>query len=246
VAGTLFTGRSLGRVQRSKSPDRSQFYIVPFPDGAHSSENAWIPVTDGGFEDNHPAWSPNGRMLYFTSNRDGRLCLWAQPLDASMRLGFRQAEILARRSLEAWESARGREHPDVAAALNNLAEIHRRLEQSLKAETLYKRALYIFEKIYGPDHPEVASVLITSQYCGCSEATWQGRPGCFQSCCDLAQCVRPRRRAYGSAIRQPCRSCPRILGAHMRSNRLDMTVNARELGYGSAERQVTDRLTLLI
>jgi Tol biopolymer transport system component len=44
-------------------------------------EKDWIRVTDGSGMDSWPFWSPDGRLLYFLSYRDGSRCIWAQPLD---------------------------------------------------------------------------------------------------------------------------------------------------------------------
>ena len=41
----------------------------------------------------------------------------------------------------------GADHPEVASALNNLAEVHRRLQEHDAAFPLYKRALAIREKV---------------------------------------------------------------------------------------------------
>jgi tetratricopeptide (TPR) repeat protein len=54
------------------------------------------------------------------------------------------------------EKALGPDHPDVAASLNNLAELYRAQGQYAQAEPLYKRSLAIVEKALGPDHPNVA------------------------------------------------------------------------------------------
>ncbi len=45
----------------------------------------WIAVTDGSAVERDPAWSPNGGLLYFLSERDGFRCIRAQRLDRSMR-----------------------------------------------------------------------------------------------------------------------------------------------------------------
>lgn len=53
----------------------------PAPQKVTPAEDEWIPVTDGSTFDDKPRWSPDGRMIYFTSDRDGFRCLWAQRLD---------------------------------------------------------------------------------------------------------------------------------------------------------------------
>lgn len=57
------------------------------------------------------------------------------------------------------EKAVGPDHPDVAAALNGLALLHRQQDRNAIAEPLYRRSLAITEKALGSEHPEVASVL---------------------------------------------------------------------------------------
>lgn len=54
--------------------------IAPFRGAAAIPESQWIEVTSepGPVR---PRWSPDGNLLYFTSRRDGFLCLWAQRLD---------------------------------------------------------------------------------------------------------------------------------------------------------------------
>ncbi|XP_075255356.1 uncharacterized protein LOC142348076 [Convolutriloba macropyga] len=53
----------------------------------------------------------------------------------------------------------GRDHPSVAATLNNLAVLFGRRGRYRDAEPLCKRALEIREKALGPDHPDVAKQL---------------------------------------------------------------------------------------
>jgi tetratricopeptide (TPR) repeat protein len=47
------------------------------------------------------------------------------------------------------EKALGKEHPDVAKSLNNLAELYRAQGLHAKAKRLYKRSLAIMEKALG-------------------------------------------------------------------------------------------------
>jgi hypothetical protein len=42
-------------------------------------------VTDGSKLERDPAWSADGRFLYYLSERDGFRCIWARPLDPSTK-----------------------------------------------------------------------------------------------------------------------------------------------------------------
>ena len=64
-----------------------------------------------------------------------------------------------RRSLEIREKQLGRDHPDVATSLNNLAALYQAMGRYAEAEPLYRRSLAIREKQLGPDHPDVATSL---------------------------------------------------------------------------------------
>ncbi|MEG4114145.1 MULTISPECIES: CHAT domain-containing tetratricopeptide repeat protein, partial [unclassified Microcoleus] len=70
-----------------------------------------------------------------------------------------QAEPLYQRSLTIREKLFGSEHPDVAASLNNLAEMYRQMGNYAQAEPLYQRSLTIREKLFGSEHPDVAGSL---------------------------------------------------------------------------------------
>jgi DNA-binding winged helix-turn-helix (wHTH) protein/Tol biopolymer transport system component len=59
----------------------SQILIAPVRHGSAGPEAEWIPVTDGSHTDDKPQFSADGNTLYFTSTRDGYLCIWAQKLD---------------------------------------------------------------------------------------------------------------------------------------------------------------------
>ena len=61
-----------------------------------------------------------------------------------------------KRSLAIFERVLGPDHPDVAQALNNLAELYRAQGRYADAEPFYKRSLATLEKALGPDHPDVA------------------------------------------------------------------------------------------
>ncbi len=66
------------------------------------------------------------------------------------------AEPLLRRALDTAEKGYGKEHPEVAAALNNLAQLLQDTNRLADAEPMMRRAFDIDEKSYGKDHPKVA------------------------------------------------------------------------------------------
>jgi len=60
---------------------KSQILIAPVRDNAAGKEMEWIAVTDGQYDSDKPQFSPDGNTIYYTSTRDGYLCVWAQKLD---------------------------------------------------------------------------------------------------------------------------------------------------------------------
>lgn len=75
------------------------------------------------------------------------------------RAEWSYAEPLYRRALDIEERSHGRDHPDDASCLNNLARLLKDTSRLTEAEPLYLRALAISERSYGPDHPNVATCL---------------------------------------------------------------------------------------
>ncbi|WP_286018890.1 tetratricopeptide repeat protein [Candidatus Venteria ishoeyi] len=63
------------------------------------------------------------------------------------------------RDLEISEKALGKNHPDVATTLNNLAGLYKAMGAYEKALPLYERDLEISEKALGKNHPDVATTL---------------------------------------------------------------------------------------
>jgi Tol biopolymer transport system component len=53
----------------------STVYVVPAGGGA------WRPITDGTTFDDKPRWGPDGRVLYYVSDRDGVKNVWARRFD---------------------------------------------------------------------------------------------------------------------------------------------------------------------
>jgi len=79
---------------------------------------------------------------------------------ASYQSGEHETAIAAfEQALKILERKRGKNHPDVATALNNLALLHYSRGRYDAAEPLYQRALSIDESTLGADHPGVATDL---------------------------------------------------------------------------------------
>lgn len=74
-------------VQSVDQPD-SRIMIAPVIDGSAAGEAEWIAVTDGQHSDDKPQFSADGNTVYFTSTRDGYLCVWAQRLNPVTRHPF--------------------------------------------------------------------------------------------------------------------------------------------------------------
>ena len=65
---------------------------------------------------------------------------------------------MMKRALAIDEASFGKDHPDVAIDLNNLAALYLATNRLSEAEPLMKRALSIFENSLGPNHPSTITV----------------------------------------------------------------------------------------
>jgi CHAT domain-containing protein/Tfp pilus assembly protein PilF len=72
---------------------------------------------------------------------------------------YSEAERLVQRSLAIREKSLGKDHPDVALSLNNLAALYEAQGKYSEAAPLYQRSLAIVEKALGKDHSDVATSL---------------------------------------------------------------------------------------
>lgn len=61
----------------------SRVYVTPFSTQQVPVEK-WIPITDGTAWDDKPHFSFDNKLIYFTSDRDGFRCIWAQRLTPDM------------------------------------------------------------------------------------------------------------------------------------------------------------------
>jgi Tol biopolymer transport system component len=72
----LYTGRPRGE---------RQIFVAPYREGPALKPEQWIAITAPGENSRNPVWAADGSLLYFLSDRDGFLCLWAQRLDPATR-----------------------------------------------------------------------------------------------------------------------------------------------------------------
>jgi len=64
-----------------------------------------------------------------------------------------KAEDLYRRALAIKEKVLGKDHPDTALTVHNMATLLAGLGRAAEAESLYGRALAAFEAALGAEHP---------------------------------------------------------------------------------------------
>jgi len=76
--------RAIAFVARMDS-GHSQLLVAPYLSESRSPESSWVTLTDGASWDTAPQWSPNGKLVYFTSSRDGFRCIWAVRLGANYK-----------------------------------------------------------------------------------------------------------------------------------------------------------------
>ena len=60
----------------------ARVFVAPVQGWRVGGEKDWIAIADDG---EAPNWSPQGRLVYFWSSRDGAPCLWAQPVDPATK-----------------------------------------------------------------------------------------------------------------------------------------------------------------
>jgi WD40 repeat protein len=91
------TSGGLELVDISLSPgDRRVAFTMPSPDGTAglylsavgprpTRQGEWIRIADDRNYLGSPSWSPDGRLVYYSANRDGFICVWAQRIAGSGR-----------------------------------------------------------------------------------------------------------------------------------------------------------------
>ncbi|MCC6389375.1 MAG: PD40 domain-containing protein [Bryobacterales bacterium] len=67
------------------APHRLRLAVARVSAEAIDSEQSWTYVAPETINTSQPEWSPNGRWLYFLSDRTGRLAVWAQRLSGEKK-----------------------------------------------------------------------------------------------------------------------------------------------------------------
>jgi dipeptidyl aminopeptidase/acylaminoacyl peptidase len=75
--------------QATFSPNQQWITFIAAPWGARVSTvyvvdvngGQWTPISEGTFWDDKPRWSPDGKTIYFLSNRSGFLNVWGRRFD---------------------------------------------------------------------------------------------------------------------------------------------------------------------
>jgi eukaryotic-like serine/threonine-protein kinase len=83
---------------------KSQIMMAPVRDGRAAPEGEWVALTDGRFCDDKPQITGASDFVYFTSDRDGYLCVWAQRLDVRTKHPIDQP-----RAVEHFHNSTGRD-----------------------------------------------------------------------------------------------------------------------------------------
>ncbi|HEY0839944.1 MAG TPA: LpqB family beta-propeller domain-containing protein, partial [Vulgatibacter sp.] len=84
--------------------DESEIWVVSALNGAAPS---YVPVTTGGAKSAWAMWAPDGRSLYFMSDRDGSENLWVQPMNGLAPAGEARKLTSFRAGRLLWPSIAG-------------------------------------------------------------------------------------------------------------------------------------------
>jgi hypothetical protein len=58
-----------------------EIVVIPNAPDRQLRDDEWISISEGQTSDREPYWSPDGKRLFFISDRDGFRCLWARDID---------------------------------------------------------------------------------------------------------------------------------------------------------------------
>ena len=82
-------------------------FVSPVRDKPVPPED-WISVAEDRNFIGSPKWSPDGRLLYYVSNRDSFSCVWAQPFSAGAKTFGKPAHVYHDRAFPSLKASPGR------------------------------------------------------------------------------------------------------------------------------------------
>jgi Tol biopolymer transport system component/DNA-binding winged helix-turn-helix (wHTH) protein len=107
---------------------RGKLMIAPVRNGVPAGKPEWVSVTDGKYADDKPQFSPDGNTLYFTSERDGHVCIWAQHLDRKTKRPSGAPFVVQHFHNAQWRIIENRSQADLGVAsdkiVTNFREAH--------------------------------------------------------------------------------------------------------------------------
>jgi Tol biopolymer transport system component len=68
-------------------PAGSRIYLAPLRGESAASPGEWVALTKDNAWEAAPQWSPEGKLVYFISNRDGQRCIWARRFEEGRAVG---------------------------------------------------------------------------------------------------------------------------------------------------------------
>jgi Tol biopolymer transport system component len=68
-------------------PAGSHIYLAPLRGESAAAPGEWVALTKDNSWEAVPQWSPDGKLVYFISNRDGQRCIWARRFEDGKAAG---------------------------------------------------------------------------------------------------------------------------------------------------------------
>ncbi len=103
--------------------NRDRIISAPFRDGKLSPQSEWIELVSEGAICRFPMVSPEGKILYFMSDRDGKWCFWARRLDPAQ--GRPRGEVFAVYHSHSFSSERLESHGSSPGLVRDKLIFHR-------------------------------------------------------------------------------------------------------------------------